>query len=77
VWRALILVLLAGCINQVARAVNPPPAENGTLSCREIVETCDSTCSQPLCGRMLEPGAKWSVSSPGPQRTLRTRPSLA
>jgi hypothetical protein len=49
VWRTLILVGLFGCINQAARAVNPPPEGGGTLTCREIVETCDSGCSTPFC----------------------------
>lgn len=48
-WRTLLLVLVAGCISQAARVVNPPPEGGGTLSCREIVETCDSACTDPLC----------------------------
>ena len=31
-----------GCINQAARIANPPPEGGGTLSCREIMENCDS-----------------------------------
>jgi hypothetical protein len=50
VWRILIVVALAGCIQRATALVNPPPPEGGgTLTCREIVETCDSTCTDPLC----------------------------
>jgi hypothetical protein len=56
VWRSLVVVLVAmflgwtsGCISQAARAVNPPPEGGGTLSCREIMEQCDSACTQPFC----------------------------
>lgn len=48
-WRTLIFLGLLGCINQAARAVNPPPEGGGTLTCREILETCDSACTQPFC----------------------------
>jgi hypothetical protein len=47
-WRVLV-PLLCGCLNQAARIVSPAPEGGGTLSCREIVETCDSACTQPLC----------------------------
>jgi hypothetical protein len=49
VWRTLIIVGLVGCINQAARITNPPPEGGGTLTCREIVEQCDATCTQPFC----------------------------
>jgi len=49
VWRTLIIAMLLGCINQAARVVNPPPEGGGTLSCREVLETCDSACTNPLC----------------------------
>ena len=45
----LIVAGLFGCINQAAGIVNPPPESGGTLTCREIVETCDSACTDPLC----------------------------
>lgn len=45
----LALCVFSGCINQAARAVHPPPEGSGTLTCREIVETCDSACTQPFC----------------------------
>ena len=45
----LVLALLAGCIKQIQQAVAPEPSGAGTLSCREVVEQCDSTCSDPLC----------------------------
>ncbi len=44
-----LLFSFAGCINQAAKAINPPPEGGGTLTCAQIVETCDSTCSDPLC----------------------------
>ncbi|MEO8553050.1 MAG: hypothetical protein ABI678_23920 [Kofleriaceae bacterium] len=52
--RALFVVLAGtlGCISQVQNAMNPSPATSsggGTLTCAQIVETCDSTCTQPLC----------------------------
>lgn len=49
---AIGLVCWVGCINQVQNAMNPPPSgggNGGTLTCAQIVETCDSTCTQPLC----------------------------
>jgi hypothetical protein len=54
VWRLLVLVLVSigvsfGCVNQAAKAMNPPPEGGGTLSCREIMENCDSACTQPFC----------------------------
>ena len=51
--RALLAIGMIGCINQVQSALNPAPATGsgggGTLTCAQIVETCDSTCTQPLC----------------------------
>lgn len=49
--RFLILVLAAGCINQAMNAISPPAVGGGTSTCREIVETCDSQCHDPLCLR--------------------------
>jgi hypothetical protein len=43
------LVVLAGCIAQVQGLISPAPATAGTSTCREIVETCDSACTDPLC----------------------------
>ena len=51
-WRALVLIGTVGCINQVQNAINPSSnngSAGGTLTCAQIVETCDSTCTQPLC----------------------------
>ena len=51
-WRTLIVFGALGpfgCINQVANAVNPPPQGGGTMTCAQIVESCDSQCTQPLC----------------------------
>jgi hypothetical protein len=50
VWRSLILVLVSfACVKQAAQIANPAPEGGGTLSCREIMETCDSACTQPFC----------------------------
>lgn len=50
-WRLLIVVGFVGCINQAAKIINPPPEGGGTQTCAEIVETCDASCTQPLCLR--------------------------
>jgi hypothetical protein len=31
--------------------ISPTPTGSGTLTCREIVETCDSQCQSPFCVR--------------------------
>ncbi len=36
-------------VRQAQQAVAPHPDGTGTLSCREIVEQCDSQCSDPFC----------------------------
>jgi len=47
---AVVIVVLAGCIAQARQAMAPAePEGGGTLSCKEIVETCDANCSDPLC----------------------------
>jgi hypothetical protein len=43
------LVVGVGCISQAKQAIAPEPDGSGTLSCREIVEQCDSQCSDPFC----------------------------
>jgi hypothetical protein len=54
-WRLLIvagLVGLAGCFAQVQNLIDPSssePVAAGALSCREIIETCDSACTDPMC----------------------------
>lgn len=48
--RRLALVLcLVGCISNAKEAIAPAPDSVGTLSCREILEQCDSQCGDPLC----------------------------
>jgi hypothetical protein len=37
------------CVSQAKQAVAPEPDGTGTLSCREIVEQCDSQCGDPFC----------------------------
>ena len=49
--KLLVLLAMAGCISQVQNAIAPPPTTTGTSTCREIVETCDRTCSDPFCIR--------------------------
>ncbi len=51
----LISVLLAGCVNRAKEIVTPEPEGGGTLSCRQIVETCDASCSDPLCLHQCSP----------------------
>ena len=46
---ALALALLGGCISQAKQVIAPEPEGGGTLMCREIVEQCDATCTDPLC----------------------------
>lgn len=46
---ALCIALFAGCISKAREAIAPEPDGTGTLTCREIVEQCDSQCSDPLC----------------------------
>lgn len=45
----IALALLTSCVNQARQVVAPEPDGTGQLSCREIVEQCDSTCSDPFC----------------------------
>ncbi|MBA3396652.1 MAG: hypothetical protein H0T89_28735 [Deltaproteobacteria bacterium] len=55
-WTRVLLVLaLAGCVNRAKEALAPEPEGGGTLTCREIVETCDSACSDPLCLHRCSP----------------------
>jgi hypothetical protein len=46
----LVAVSAFACINQAKQAVAPdPPSGTGALTCSEIVEQCDSQCSDPFC----------------------------
>jgi len=47
----LMLLVVSGCIAQATAAINPTPSGGGTLSCRQIVEQCDSGCTDPFCMR--------------------------
>ncbi|MBA2541074.1 MAG: hypothetical protein H0V17_15650 [Deltaproteobacteria bacterium] len=49
--RLVLSVLLAGCIAQARTAIDPPASGGGTLTCRQIVEQCDTQCSNPMCVR--------------------------
>jgi hypothetical protein len=48
---ALVLGLAGsfGCISKAKEAIAPAPEGVGTMTCREVVEQCDSQCSDPLC----------------------------
>jgi len=46
---AVLAATPAGCIKDAVNAVNPPAEGGGTLSCREVVETCDKECTQIMC----------------------------
>ncbi|MFT3691737.1 MAG: hypothetical protein QM831_01265 [Kofleriaceae bacterium] len=52
---AILIAASIGCISQIQNAVNPPPSSGdgsgsgGGLTCAQIVETCDASCTQPLC----------------------------
>ena len=43
------IVLLVGCSKQVQQVMGPDPDQVGTLSCREVVESCDAQCTDPIC----------------------------
>lgn len=49
--KLLLLILVAGCIVQAQNALSPQSTGNGTLTCRQIVEQCDSQCTNPMCVR--------------------------
>ncbi|MGE0545726.1 MAG: hypothetical protein AB7O24_11355 [Kofleriaceae bacterium] len=54
--RALLMGLLAvGRIQSAKQVIAPEPEGGGSLSCREIVETCDTSCSDPLCLHQCSP----------------------
>lgn len=51
----LFVALASGCISKAKEALAPEPEGGGTLSCKEIVEQCDSQCSDPLCLHQCTP----------------------
>jgi len=55
--RAVLIVALAGgCVSRAKEAlVGPEPEGGGTLTCKELVETCDASCSDPLCLHRCSP----------------------
>jgi hypothetical protein len=54
--RILIFVALVGCVSKAKEAISgPEPEGGGKLSCKEIVETCDASCSDPLCLHRCSP----------------------
>lgn len=52
---ALSLALLTSCVSQAKQAIAPEPEGGGTLTCRQIVETCDAECSDPFCLHQCTP----------------------
>ena len=52
----LIVALVGGCVSRAKEAlVGPEPEGGGTLTCKELVETCDASCSDPLCLHRCSP----------------------
>jgi hypothetical protein len=49
--RTFAWLFATGCIAQVQSAINPTPSGSGMLTCRQIVEQCDTGCQDPLCVR--------------------------
>ena len=47
--RLALVIALCGCISKAKEAIAPEPTGEGTLTCRAIVENCDSQCSDPIC----------------------------
>jgi hypothetical protein len=46
---ALLIVLATGCISKAREAIAPAPDTVGTMTCRDVVEQCDSQCGDPFC----------------------------
>ncbi len=52
----LMLLVVAGCVSKAKEAITgPEPEGGGTLSCKEILENCDASCSDPLCLHRCSP----------------------
>jgi hypothetical protein len=49
VKHAFAALLLIGCVKQAQQVMGPDPDATGAFSCREIVESCDSECTDPIC----------------------------
>jgi hypothetical protein len=49
VRHAIAALLLIGCVKQAQQVMGPDPDATGAFSCREIVESCDSECTDPIC----------------------------
>jgi hypothetical protein len=49
VLRLALVLSLVGCISKAKEAIAPAPEGVGTMTCREVVEQCDSQCGDPLC----------------------------
>jgi hypothetical protein len=56
--RVVVIVALLGlgCLSKAKEALQgPEPEGGGTLTCKQIVEDCDSQCSDPLCLHRCSP----------------------
>jgi len=52
----LLALSLLGCVSKAKEAINgPEPEGGGTLTCKEVVEQCDSQCSDPFCVNRCTP----------------------
>ena len=52
----VIVALVCGCVNKAKEVIQgPEPEGGGTLTCKQIVEDCDSQCSDPLCLHRCSP----------------------
>ena len=55
-WKLIIALALTGCISKAKEAIaGPEPEGGGTLTCKQLVEDCDSQCSDPLCLHRCSP----------------------
>jgi hypothetical protein len=56
VWKLALAISLVGCISKAKEAISgPEPEGGGTLTCKQLVEDCDSQCSDPLCIHRCSP----------------------
>jgi hypothetical protein len=46
---ATLLIAVTACVVNMPGQATPPVTSGGTEACREIMETCDTTCQTPDC----------------------------
>jgi hypothetical protein len=52
----LIVMLAAGCVSKAKEVIQgPEPEGGGPMTCKQLVEDCDSQCSDPLCIHRYSP----------------------